>query len=443
MFTSSVKFCIILAIVIIVVIVNLPHLPDGIGIVGNVILNVLAILSDGLIFFYYQTLPPIRKTVLVFLMQLFMIVNCSVLVHSMLIILPAEVFPNFVNKGFAVAPNLTCSLLASEPLLVLACYCLFVILCFKAFASLMPYHYLSMNHNRVWRISVAAIVLFWILEYTLILAFNRTLCTKFYVYYLYTFFGFMVEDETMKNKPSTLMVHLLLLLVPRLVSFIGKKWKSKVLRFKEVHNNQVGPKLKIESPQETTFVLVQNKYNKREEMTFNQNIEVSQVNDDSYVMPQTSRIKKIKDRQKDYNNRNEIYTGGTRHDVDDSIEVIDQNNILNLVPRRNIEMNNWNLESEQNKTIQIQTQKPTRKPKVLKTDSALLLITISLIIAIYTIFINDCNNGAIWIHTLIARLFFHTLPHYWVLRSDDRIDFICRRMYRVFDQHYTSNITTA
>ena len=123
--------------------------------------------------------------------------------------------------------------------------------------------------------------------------------------------------------------------------------------------------------------------------------------------------------------------------------MIDQNNILNLVPRRNIEMNNWNLESEQNKTIQIQTQKPTRKPKVLKTDSALLLITISLIIAIYTIFINDRNNGAIWIHTLIARLFFHTLPHYWVLRSDDRIDFICRRMYRVFDQHYTSNITTA
>jgi hypothetical protein len=287
----------------------------------------------------------------------------------------------------------------------------------------MPYHYLSMNHNRAWRISVAAIVLFWILEYALILAFNRTLCTKFYSYYLHTFLGFTVKAETMRSKPQTGMTHLSLVLVPRLVSFLGQRWKKVVLRLKKSHNIQVGPEHKIKRPQEKAFGLEQNSNKNNKELTFNQFIVTPQGNKDSFgISKMNNKSNKRKNRWKDY----------IHSDVKDSTKEVDQNDILNLVPRRQIELNNWILSSELDKTIQIKTPKPTRKPKVLKTDMALLLITLALIIALYTHFINDRNNAAIWIHILIARLFFHILPHYWVLRSDDRINFIQRRFNRFY-----------
>ena len=94
----------------------------------------------------------------------------------------------------------------------------------------MPSSYIAMNHVGTGRITIAAIILAFIIEYSYILWKYKTICTKHNIYNLQTFNGFILDKDKMNMKPATLIYHMAIILVPWLLDKIGRSLKKRVSR---------------------------------------------------------------------------------------------------------------------------------------------------------------------------------------------------------------------
>ena len=83
-------------------------------------------------------------------------------------------------------------------------------------------------------------------------------------------------------------------------------------------------------------------------------------------------------------------------------------------------------------TIDTGDAKPTPlKSNLIKISIALLVGIPIFALALYTVFINPKNNIIILIHGVIGKIFFQVLPSYWILRDEEKIQFVQRRFNRL------------
>jgi hypothetical protein len=452
----QIKSWIIPGFVLAIVLVNLPNIPIVINVVGTFSLGVLAFISYWLIFQYYNSLPAPKQTVLVSLMQFLMITNGIVILQAIFIVLPAKLFPGIVQELFDIAPNLTCSVLSNGPQIILVSYCMFAILLFKAMAVVMPEQYLSMNHHRISKISLAAITIVTVMEYAIFFSFYRTLCTKWNIYYFSAFLRLKLDKDLIRSKPPTLIVHLAVVLLPRLVAYFGRLWKKKFPRRLKIKKNKVSTICPIveqdefENHEQDRYPNLTSETQDidratikigRTERYYEGDIQIINIEEDEVLQG----IDEILYELEGNDSGSGIPNKKLIKECDDTTEAsIGIDNIelefvstsdtcsQNLVPRPNY-TENLNIYPAKDETDQ--NKKISQKPKLLKTELAVILITIGLIFAIYSALKNDQNYTVIWFHTIVGRIFFLVLPHYWILRSEEKSAFLRRRVNRLLKRY--------
>ena len=153
--------------VLIIIISNLPFIPDNVTTALNAILALISLASTVLIYKYYGSLSAPKTTILTKLMQ-FCMFSCGLNLIALQLIIPALLTftPQMVQWSLIVAPNLTCSLMLPEPYFTITLYFFFAIQLFKAMAKLEPTAYLNMNHGKVNRITLVIGLVVYLAELT-------------------------------------------------------------------------------------------------------------------------------------------------------------------------------------------------------------------------------------------------------------------------------------
>ena len=449
--SQKVKLWILSFLVMAVVLVSLPNIPKTINVVGSCILNCLALTSCGFIFLYYHSLPALKKTILVLLMQLLIITHMFILIQGMLMKLIADVIPSVLETGLKTAPNLACSIAVKQPFLVLIYYWLFAIISFKAMATGMSAKFLALNHYRVCKLTLVAICVAWILEYIIIFYLYGTVCSKPYIYYLKTFLGLNFEVDNMKNKPPTSIIHMTMLILLKPILMIGKYLRKKLIQNKKVEHLEMSTLTSVER-------LVKAKYQINQSVPFNQNAESpfeEQVEDMHIIDIEegtgefSSRIFSDEiENQEEVEETENVYEDIVQHcslDIEDLDSLIDathvsanQYNNQILLPRRNSEIEIWTLFKENDLIGQTEPKNEpitSNIPKLLKIDIAIWLIMIVLILVVFHSFDDkNKNDNVLWVIIMIGDIIFLVLPHYWILRSEEKIAFIKRRLDRWMKQ---------
>ena len=422
-----------------VFIVNLPAIPTTINVVGSFILAFMALTSNGIIFLYYNSLPAPRKTILVYLTQFLMLLNTITLILGTFNKFSISVLPKLVEDGFRIAPNLTCSLLHQEPPKVLLFNCLFTILLFKAMAAAMSSEYLSMDHYRLWKITLGVMIFTWILEYLVIFSIYGTLCSKQYIDFLQTFHGLKFDSDFLRHKPPTSLIHMAIILLPRVALVLVKMCKRRVSeRVGHFEMNTLNTDNDNRGQQMQRYFQTKASSSHQEiEQKFDVEINSLQIVDieDNIESLQEERTNNVIEFTED-NHKEEEEVEDTLENVSNSSDSCE--NVQPLDPNcldpkldTDIGLLNANLSN-----YTLDPTNPTSIPPVLKTDIAIWLITVALVLAMYVVFVNDNNNNATgWIFLMVGRLFYLVLPHYWILRSDEKLQFYQRRFNRLINNH--------
>jgi hypothetical protein len=222
---TRLKPWIVPCLVIAVVIDGLSILPDSIQLFSTFIVTTVAIISGVIITMYYESLPSQKKTILLLLMELLMILNSIFLMQNFIVVQAIRLIPESIQTSLDNSPNLMCSIISQEQNLAIIFNCIFLIVCFKTMAAIMPAEYLSMNHNRVWTVTYSLMIVLWVLEYAFYLFYYGSWCNKHNIYNLKTFYGLIVDNAKIKLKPATLVVHMTAGSVPQTIKFIGYLWK--------------------------------------------------------------------------------------------------------------------------------------------------------------------------------------------------------------------------
>ena len=258
---SWLKSLIVPCLVLIVVVDGLKVLPDSVNLATRCALISVSVLSAGAIVMYYATLPSQKKTILVHLMQMYMVLNSIILIHGLIIsVLKYE--RNTMQAMLDYAPNLTCSIMMEECNIVIFCNCCFAFLLFKTLASVASTEYLSMNHDKTWKITCFAITISMIIEYTFLMIYYGTWCTLRNIHYIETFTVYTFDKSQLKHKPETLVIHEILMFLPDLIKMINNLWRKlsskRYCKFRycqvDISNNIKGRTLKEKKPSSLKYL---------------------------------------------------------------------------------------------------------------------------------------------------------------------------------------------
>ena len=527
---SWLKSALLPILVLAVVLSNLNIFTEEVNFIIVCILIAEAIFSSFLIILYYDSLPSQKNTILTHLMKLLLILNSIILLHSLVVTLAVQFYPDKLQEFFNYVPNLTCSLIMQEPNIAFLSNCLFAIMSFKTMALVFSQEFLSMNHNRVWRITLITMVITLVFEYTFHLVQYETICTKHNIYYIKTFLRFQINKEFVKYKPATMVYHNIVISLPhviRILCYLWKFWNSRkhsdirplktytldMYRMKKINsqtnsclkylsegqklenikndkskikvftnddskqmeegnlNVQTGVKTNVENLHLEIAPKTFQSSPKSQENTFCEagakkpldccDISLEDIENEEMVeyVPEQGR-KYLSDHPKQYttspststyvessqnksnkatdngsrifieeskisNNRTKVNLGGNIEEDTKSAKKIN-----NFIPRIGVEEIRI-LEDPKDTTGSQQT----KKPQLLKTDYAIWLGTIIVILASFTVFVDSYNDGVILIHSIISKIFFLVLPTYWILRSEEKTKFVERRFNR-FKSNY-------
>ncbi len=129
-----------------------------------------------------------------------------------------------------------CSLLITEPFLVLGLIILTAYLCFKIFALVKPALFLSMNHTKAEVLILPAVIILWICEYLVKIINNRTICSAKVANFLNTMFQMKIDKSDYEHSLS-LEVHIIAICLLQLVYSLIKRFQSAKMHRKTFRNN--------------------------------------------------------------------------------------------------------------------------------------------------------------------------------------------------------------
>ena len=173
-------------------------------------------------FRHYNSLALERQTVLTNFLKYSMISCSLILVYRLIMELAIAAFHQNIQGFLLTLPNLTCSLLSLEPLIVLFFYNVYVILFFKVMVALYPVQYLSMDHDCVSKMILMLMLTMWSFEYLLLAIIYGTYCHNVQIHFLKQLYSFKFDEANLNTKPSIVLVHIALILIPQIIKFIAK-----------------------------------------------------------------------------------------------------------------------------------------------------------------------------------------------------------------------------
>ena len=131
-------------------------------------------------------------------------------------------FPLIVQPALQSYPNLTCSCLRGGNLIPIIVLCMTMIVCYKIFLSLDSTCYLSMNHEKIFKIGLVYAVTHYVLEHLLLTIKYGTICVKAKVQQLIFVKGVQLEEDHFNTAFMVFPIHVIFLVIATLVLKISK-----------------------------------------------------------------------------------------------------------------------------------------------------------------------------------------------------------------------------
>ena len=187
--------------------------------------SVLTFLAGG--FLYYRSIPYERTTVLTYLMKSLMILTgLTVIWHDLSNIILQ--YPVQVGIWFEASPQATCAMFPNE-IIGMMIKCIILILSFRLYLTISPFCFHSLNHELIFEISLAMIVMVTFFESLLMYLAYGILCPNLRLLKLMAkIYGVTIPDEILEigNQPPLLAIQAALVGVPEVMrKFL--KYKSK------------------------------------------------------------------------------------------------------------------------------------------------------------------------------------------------------------------------
>ena len=159
-------------------------------------------LYAAIIWYYYESIDPTRKTVLTFLAQDMIIGMCFVRGYKLIQNLVIFFIKDLLANGFKSYPNLTCSLMSIINIELVNLCLLWLIFVFKILAKVNTTNFLEMDHDKVRKITNVSIISVTIIITFLLIPFYGSLCNKEEVVYLLKRIPGDYKMEDLKSIPS-------------------------------------------------------------------------------------------------------------------------------------------------------------------------------------------------------------------------------------------------
>ena len=190
---------------------------------------------------YYRSFPEGKQTILTYLMQLFMIICCTGLLHITLTSIIVSTMPETVQSLLDKYPALICSICSLHGY-TLAGLCLISILIFMIFLQVKPLQFLEMNHEKLCTVVYSTIFIVFMSEIVLLLYQQKTLCFKQKLWEFKVIYNFNVDLQSFKFTvpltPLNGVIALFLEIIFLILKF--KKWF-----YQQRSRNQVHPVVQV------------------------------------------------------------------------------------------------------------------------------------------------------------------------------------------------------
>lgn len=209
---------------------EMPFLPVSLKIImhGLVCCTVISILMAG--YFYYGSVPHAQTTVLTYLMRLLMIVTSSTVTWFNLLAVLLE-YPRAADFWFEASPETACVFFRAEFFMGNALKCIITLFTFRLYLTLHSLRFHRMNHEKVFKITLALLITLTLLENIAIYLSNRTLCSNLRLFQILTkVHGVDLSVDAFQNtsQPPLLAIQCALTIIPEIVrKFINYKRNKK------------------------------------------------------------------------------------------------------------------------------------------------------------------------------------------------------------------------
>lgn len=429
-------------LVLVILLGNLPFLPNIVRIITNIGLGLLSLASQVFIYKYYGSLPAQMTTILTQLMQLSML-SCGLTTSIILIIRPSIVnfTPSLLQSSANLAPNATCSLfLVPEIYFRIGCYFFFAISFFKAIAKLAPNMYLNMNHEKVKGITMAIIMITCIAENAFLAFYYKTLCTKLTLYKYADIFS--KTTHKVYGKPQLLIFHFVLIWIPQLVLWIVMAFQKRSPNQKEIlylaPRNLLAKEISSGSLNSTEDARVERK--KDTESTKKKARNETAASKDKTMQELFPNVRQFqvapyKGQHCNPSTSRQISSDAVIIDIGKAIELAESVN-KSKDTTDTLATSKSNVQDVEPTVNAVGTYIPNVKPPMLKMDMFFYLGALASLLIIISIVLIGQDSGvhhiAFWFMEVSSILILVVVPVYWIKRSNEIAQFAQRRIARVF-----------
>ncbi len=364
-------------------------------------------------------------------------------------------FPLFVQPALQSYPNLTCSCLRGGNLMPIIGLCMTMIVCYKIFLTLDSTCYLSMDHERIFKIGLGYAISHYVIEHLFLTLKYGTICVKAKVQQLIFVKGVNLQRDHFNTAFMVFPVHVIFLVIATLGLKISKCYKQKTCRaihkFKQIFCCR-NHKTKNQKPNSKIYSISQNlpipsvafiAVSEAERTITDLNTKMVYCNEESkQLTPIYKDILETNSKLRENGKRNCIIN---QDETVNAIESIDTIEVINLDDSNNKNLseiepgdNSFSTNTETElpqinvKSKWIKHQNLSKAPsQVSIVDNAKITggITLAVVAAIIIlIVINSKNSGLSSLVTIINALGIHISPIAWVLNSSEITDYMIRRI---------------
>ena len=370
-------------------------------------------------------------------------------------------FPLFVQPALESYPNLTCSWLRGGNLMPIIALCMTMIVCYKIFLTLDSTCYLSMDHERIFKIGLCYAISHYVIEHLFLTLKYGTICVKAKVQQLIFVKGVQLQRDHFNTAFMVFPVHVIFLVIATIGLKISKCYKQKtcnaIQKFKQIiccrkHETKyqkqnskiysISQNLPIPS---VAFIAV----SEAERTITDLNTKIVSCNGESNQQTpiyretsETNERSELNSKLRENGKQNCIINQDETVNVIESIDTIEvihlddsvnENLAANKPDDKSLSTNSeTGLPQSNVKSQWIEQSNLSKSPsQVSIVDNAKITggITLAVVAAIIVlIVINSKNSGLSSLVTIINALGIHISPIAWVLNSNEITNYMIRRI---------------
>ena len=201
-------------------------LPKYLNIFLHFLVGTVAFASDVLVYKFYGHLPDFKKSVLTYTVRLMVVASGIAVVWYNLAAIILQ-FSSYLSKWVAEYPNMFCTLLRAETVCEVIIVATIMIQLCKACIVFNSMYFLSMDHERVFKVILILVLIIFVTHNSLALILAGTLCPAPKLSRILNLNRIEVDEEMKKAAPPLFFVYLFVAFLATMILKLVKKFRNR------------------------------------------------------------------------------------------------------------------------------------------------------------------------------------------------------------------------